>query len=84
MKTGNNKMKTELTLASKEHASNWQEVTLARIVRNKRTFVLLDLAGNVIAKSSELMTVTPPNPQTGCLKSTGSLPPKGKKMLTPN
>ena len=58
MKTGNNKMKTELTLASKEHASNWQEVTLARIVRNKRTFVLLDLAGNVIAKSSELMSVT--------------------------
>ena len=50
-------MKTELILATKEHASNWQEITLARMVRNKRTFVLLDLAGNVIAKSSSLMTV---------------------------
>lgn len=50
-------MKTELIAQVRELATGWDEASIGRIVKNKRSYSLLDLAGREIARSRTIDSI---------------------------
>ena len=50
-------MKTELTAQVRELATGWDEASIGRIVKNKRSYSLLDLSGREVAKGRTIDSI---------------------------
>ena len=48
---------TEMTVTVRELSTDWQPMSVGRVVKEKRSWILLDLKGKQIAKSTSLEKV---------------------------